>query len=76
MIDSCFFLHISKVLEYTTYIDRWWVILGIISGVTNSKKSVWIEYEYLTIEFEYLLTSIQFSKDEVEYHVEYLSNIE
>ena len=29
-----------------------------------------------TIEFEYLSTSIQFSKDEVEYHVEYLSYIE
>ena len=38
------------------------------SGVTNSKKSVLIEYEYPTIELEQMSTTIQFLKVEVEYY--------
>ena len=40
----------------------------IPSGVTISKKSVSIEYEYPTIEFEQMSTTIQFLKVEVEYY--------
>ena len=39
-----------------------------ISGVTNSKKSVLIEYEYPTIELEQMSTTIQFLKVKVEYY--------
>ena len=46
---------------------RFLLKMVISSAVTDSKKSVLIEYGYWTIEVGYVSTTIQFSKVEVGY---------